>query len=481
VKRASPRLLACLRKLGWSDQADLHPAVADALARHEDQQSERLERREQRAELALAVLTLAGAIGLLVASPPRSFSLGLAIALGIALAIARRVKFYDGAGYTVPTQLVFVPMLLLLPAATVPLVVIVALMVGETDRYVRGESHAHRLVLNIGDSIFALGPALVLVIAGVGAPSWHLWPVYLGALVAQFASDFAGAAARDWLVVGLGADLALPLFLWTWLVDALLATVGLLAALAARDMPYGALLVLPLMALLAIFSRERDARIEQSLELSRAYRGTTLLLSDVLDEDDEYTAFHSRGVVQLSIAVAERMELDARQMRNVEFGALLHDIGKIAIPKEILHKPGKLSPDEWVVMKTHTVEGQKLLDRVGGVLGDVGRVVRSSHERWDGGGYPDGLAGEEIPIESAIVCACDAFNAMTTHRPYRRALDPREAVEELEIHRGAQFSPVVVDVLIELIHEDAAMVGPTGPEELPITVAMAESAISRAV
>jgi HD-GYP domain-containing protein (c-di-GMP phosphodiesterase class II) len=474
-------LLACLRKFGWSNQADLHPAVADALARQEDQQSERLERREQRAELALALITLSGAVTLVLAAPARPIDAGLAVALGIALAIARRVKFYDGAGYTVPTQLVFVPMLLLLPAATVPFVVIVALMAGEADRYVRGESHAHRLVLNIGDSAFTLGPALVLVIAGVDAPSWELWPVYLVALAAQFVFDFIGAAVRDWLVVGLGADLALPLFLWTWLVDALLSTVGLLAALAARDVPYGALLVLPLVALLAIFSRERDARIEQSLELSRAYRGTTLLLSDVLDEDDEYTAFHSRGVVQLSIAVAERMSLDARQMRNVEFGALLHDIGKIAIPKEILHKPGKLDSDEWVVMKTHTVEGQKLLDRVGGVLGDVGKVVRSSHERWDGGGYPDGLAGGEIPIEASIVSACDAFSAMTTHRPYRRALEPREAVAELRVNSGTQFAPHVVDVLVALIDEDAGIVGPAAPAELPIRVAMVESAIARAV
>jgi HD-GYP domain-containing protein (c-di-GMP phosphodiesterase class II) len=237
-----------------------------------------------------------------------------------------------------------------------------------------------------------------------------------------------------------------------------------LAALAARDEPYCAVLVLPLVALLAVFSRERSARIEHSLELSRAYRGTTLLLSDVLDGDDEYTAFHSRGVVRLCIAVADRMQLDARQRRNVEFGALLHDVGKIAIPKEILNKPGKLDPDEWIVMETHTVEGQKMLDRVGGVLGDVGQIVRSSHERWDGGGYPDGLAGEKIPLESTIVSACDAFNAMTTHRPYRRALTLAEALEEMRANSGTQFSPRVVATLIELIVEEEAIVGPAAPE-----------------
>jgi HD-GYP domain-containing protein (c-di-GMP phosphodiesterase class II) len=288
---------------------------------------------------------------------------------------------------------------------------------------------------------------------------------------------------RDWLVIGLGAAVSFPLVTWTWFVDGVLAIVGLMATIAARDEPYTALLVLPLMGLLALFSRERDARIEQSRELSRAYHGTTLLLSDVLDGDDEYTAFHSRGVVQLSVAVGERLGLDERQMRNVEFGALLHDVGKIAIPKEILNKPGKLSKDEWFVMETHTIEGQKMLDRVGGVLGEVGQIVRSSHERWDGSGYPDALAGDAIPLESTIVSVCDAFNAMTTHRPYRRALSVADAVAELTAHRGAQFAPRAVDALLELIAEDEAlMVGPAAPRaELDeITLVVPDVAVERA-
>jgi putative nucleotidyltransferase with HDIG domain len=185
----------------------------------------------------------------------------------------------------------------------------------------------------------------------------------------------------------------------------------------------------------------------------------------VLDDDDAYTAFHSRGVVQLSVAVADRLGLDERQKRNVEFGALLHDIGKIAIPKEILNKPGKLSPDEWVVMETHTVEGQRMLDRVGGVLREVGQIVRSSHERWDGAGYPDGLSAEEIPLESSIVSVCDAFSAMTTDRPYRKALGLDKAISELRGNAGSQFCPAVVEAMVELIEADAAMVGPANVEE----------------
>jgi HD-GYP domain-containing protein (c-di-GMP phosphodiesterase class II) len=111
-------------------------------------------------------------------------------------------------------------------------------------------------------------------------------------------------------------------------------------------------------------------------------------------------------------------------------------------------------------METHTLEGQRLLNRVGGVLGRVGQIVRSSHERWDGDGYPDGLAREAIPVESTIIAVCDAFNAMTTDRPYRPALSVDVAMAELRVHSATQFSPRVVTTLLELIEADRAMVGP---------------------
>src|SRR6185437_6668091 len=107
---------------------------------------------------------------------------------------------------------------------------------------------------------------------------------------------------------------------------------------------------------------------------------------------------HSRGVVSLALEVGRQLGLSAEQQRNLEFAALLHDVGKIAVPKEIINKPGSLSPEEWTVIKTHTVEGERMLSRVGGFMREVGMIVRSHHERWDGGGYPDGLAGEAIPL-----------------------------------------------------------------------------------
>ena len=138
----------------------------------------------------------------------------------------------------------------------------------------------------------------------------------------------------------------------------------------------------------------------------------------------------------LTVSVAERMGLDEDTRRAAELGALLHDIGKIAVPDEIINKPGPLNDEEWAIMKTHTVEGERMLAQVGGLLADVGVVVRASHERWDGGGYPDGLAGEAIPQAACIVSACDAFNAMTTDRSYRKALPLSVAVGELRKHRA---------------------------------------------
>jgi len=199
--------------------------------------------------------------------------------------------------------------------------------------------------------------------------------------------------------------------------------------------------------------------VNQALELSRAYRGTTLVLGDVLEADDEYTGVHSQSVVSLSVAVADQLGLSSAGRRNVEFGALLHDVGKIAVPNEIINKPGPLTTDEWLVIKAHTIEGQRMLDRVGGLLSEVGRIVRSSHERWDGSGYPDGLAGDEIPLGSTIVSCCDAFNAMTTDRSYRAAMSLEEALAELRRESGGQFNPVVVEVLTRIVERSTPQGG----------------------
>jgi putative nucleotidyltransferase with HDIG domain len=275
--------------------------------------------------------------------------------------------------------------------------------------------------------------------------------VLLLALAAQFACDFAANAVRERLCGGITTRELLGEVREVYLIDAALAPLGLAVALAAERRQWAVLLIAPLFAILRLFSRERRARLEQLIELGDAYRGTALVLGDVVEADDAYTGEHCKGVVRLALDVARELRLDAHRYRNVEFGALLHDVGKIAVPKEIINKPGKLDESEWEIIKTHTVEGQRILERVGGLMSEIGQIVRSSHERWDGQGYPDGLRGAAIPLEARIVSACDALNAMTTTRSYRRAMSLPDALAELARGAGTQFDPRVVDVLVRLL------------------------------
>ena len=163
------------------------------------------------------------------------------------------------------------------------------------------------------------------------------------------------------------------------------------------------LLIVPIFGMLRHYSSERRQRLNQLAELGDAYQGTALLLGDVVEADDAYTGEHCKSVVRLALEVAEDMGLDAERKRRVEFGALLHDVGKIAVPKEIINKPGPLDDEEWTIIKTHTLVGQAMLEKIGGFMREVGHIVRASHERWDGAGYPDGLVGERIPLEARIV------------------------------------------------------------------------------
>jgi HD-GYP domain-containing protein (c-di-GMP phosphodiesterase class II) len=368
-------------------------------------------------------------------------------ALVLAYAVVSRVEFELGSGSLVPTQLLLVPMLFVLPLGWVPLAVAAAYFGGSLADTARGRIHPERVLLRLIDSWHSVGPVAVLALAGERPPSWDDWPLYLVALLAQYAFEFASCAVRELLVGGPRPATLFRLMSRAQLADAALAPVGLALAFAASGNPLGALLALPLVGLLRVFAQERRARIDHELELSTAYRGTAFLLGDLVEADDEYTGFHSRHVVDLVLDVADELGVGARDRRHAELTALLHDVGKICIPGEIIRKPGPLDPEERALMQTHTIEGQRLLSQVGGLLGEVGSIVRSCHERWDGRGYPDGLSGSETPLVARIVCCCDAFSAMTTDRPYRRALSVDAALAELNANSGSQFDPAVVDAL----------------------------------
>jgi len=414
----------------------------------------RMAAREFAGEAAVGV-PFAIVSALLIAYAPTSHVDLRDVALFVALlAIVGRLKFETGAGSLVPTQLVFVPMLFVLPPALAPLVVAVSFVAGSLPDVVSGREHPSWLVSAAGDAAFAIGPALIFVLFDVDAPSLADWPIYLLAIVAQFAGDLGSSTLRERIGRGVGTKLQFDILREVWLVDVLLSPIGLLAALASTVEHEAYVLVLPLGALLSVFARERRERIGTAIELSSAYRGTALLLGDVLSVDDAYTGTHSRGVVVLALAIADELDVDGEERRLVEFGALLHDIGKMTTPKEILNKPGPLTDDEWETMRRHTIDGQAMLDRVGGTLHDVGTVVRSSHERYDGTGYPDGLRAEAIPLSSRIVAVADAYSAMTTRRSYREPITPRAAARELRACAGSQFDPRVVEATIIVLARD---------------------------
>jgi diguanylate cyclase (GGDEF)-like protein/putative nucleotidyltransferase with HDIG domain len=175
------------------------------------------------------------------------------------------------------------------------------------------------------------------------------------------------------------------------------------------------------------------------------------VLTSALEERDRYTGDHSMSLAELTARVAESLGLDAAQVEAIRTAAVLHDIGKIGIPDAILHKPGPLEEDEWAVMREHPAIGERIIRAIPG-MGMIARIVRHEHERWDGAGYPDGLAGEEVPIGSRVILACDAYHAMVSDRPYRQAMAHSEAMAELHQNAGTQFDPQVVEALVGYLY-----------------------------
>jgi putative nucleotidyltransferase with HDIG domain len=192
------------------------------------------------------------------------------------------------------------------------------------------------------------------------------------------------------------------------------------------------------------------AQLENTESVQRLYRETLASLANALEEKDAYTHDHTQEVVGLALDVAASLGLDAEEQDLVELGALLHDIGKIRVPESILNKPGPLDDEEWGIMRSHTVAGEAILAPITS-LGDVLPIVRSSHERWDGVGYPDGLAGDDIPVGARIVAVCDAYRAMTERRPYRDPMTESDALAELRRNAGTQFDPACVRALIAVL------------------------------
>lgn len=197
--------------------------------------------------------------------------------------------------------------------------------------------------------------------------------------------------------------------------------------------------------------RRREA--EQALrELSGSYLTMVRTLATVTEIKDTYTRSHLDRCYQYAMRLTQRVAPELATDARFGYGFLLHDVGKVGVPDAILNKPGPLDEDEWKVMQTHPVVGVQLVEPIR-ILGDAIAIIKSHHERWDGGGYPEGLAGEDIHIGARIFSVIDTWDAMTTTRPYRKALPVHAALEEIDVHAGTQFDPEVATAFVDLCEE----------------------------
>jgi HD-GYP domain-containing protein (c-di-GMP phosphodiesterase class II) len=211
---------------------------------------------------------------------------------------------------------------------------------------------------------------------------------------------------------------------------------------------------------LRVLGRVIGAQIDHS-ERDRVRRrahaeasGLQALLA-AIEARDSYTGEHSRSVVDLSVRVARELSFAARDVEQVEQVALLHDVGKVAVPDAVLQKSGPLTEPEFELVQHHPVVGARIVSSVA-ELAHLAPAIRSGHERWDGQGYPDGLAGDEIPVVSRVTFVCDAYDAMVSDRPYRRALPPKLALDEVRRNAGSQFCPNAAHALVAVLERRRA-------------------------
>lgn len=199
---------------------------------------------------------------------------------------------------------------------------------------------------------------------------------------------------------------------------------------------------------LAPFASQAAAAIESASlyqNIRTLFLETVSALVAAIDAKDPYTSGHSRSVTHYAVMLAKAMGLSGKEIEQVQYAALLHDVGKIGISGDILNKPGPLDPGEWEIMRKHPEISERIVRQIER-MEEVAQMVRSHQERYDGGGYPDGLSGEEIPLGARILAVADAFDAMTSNRPYRRARTNAEALAELRAGAGTQFDPGLVEV-----------------------------------
>ena len=403
------------------------------------------------------ILALGHAYRELVHTPPDLGWLALAALTWVGGAFAIKIP---STSATISVSEVFVFSLAILhggPAATVTVAVD-----GLLSSLYRGNRAPRRLLFNIFEPAVSTGLACYLYSRVGGIPPLSLAPAPLTSLVIPvfvLASSYllmntsltAGAIALE-------SDTSI-FDTWrkhvVWLSVNFLAgaSIALLLAVNMRTVSVeGLLLILPLVFLLYLVFRTWTERVREANvhvhTIDRLYLSTVEALAIAIESKDQVTSNHVRRVQSLSLAIARYLGVSNEvELRAIEAGALLHDIGKVAIPDDLLNKPGQLTPDEYELIKLHAPIGAEILTAVDFPY-PVVPIVRHHHENWDGTGYPDGVKGEAIPIGARIISVVDCFDALTSDRPYRRALSDEAALEIIRERTGSMYAQPVVDALI---------------------------------
>jgi HD domain-containing protein/MASE9 protein len=358
------------------------------------------------------------------------------------------VPVYGRGGFGVSAIGILAAAFLLNTETAMALAVVAALL-----QWARRRKELKKAIFDAGNFALAAGAAGVTFHALDG--TWR----FLAAAVA----GFAYAALNNGLVC-LAMSLAegkpwravwRERFQWARYYFLLFGPLALVAETAYRLMGVQGLVAFTVPPALMMLSARRyleqtEAAVQEvregNVRLRRAHRDTIAALSRSMEAKDLYTGGHTGRVAAVSVALAQRLGYEGDALDAIEIGALLHDIGKIGIPEQILRKQGPLDEDEWAVMRTHPLVSDFILAEL-----DLDPIVRqcarSSHERIDGQGYPDGLSGDDVPLPARIVFVADAFDAITTDRPYRRGRSIEAALAEIEASVGTQFCPIVVDTL----------------------------------
>lgn len=349
----------------------------------------------------------------------------------------------------------------------------------------RGNREPRRLLFNVFEPAVSISLASALYAWMSGVPPLSVAPAPLTALVMPvFVLAASYLLLNTWLTASVMAleSSRSPFTIWrqhiVWLSVNFLsgASIALLLSVNMRQVSVqGLLLVLPLVFLLYLVFRTWTERVRDAgahvATIDRLYLSTVEALAIAIESKDQVTSTHVRRVQNLSLAIAKHLGVTGdEQMRAIEAGALLHDIGKVAIPDYVLNKPGRLTPDEYDLIKLHAPIGAEILTAVDFPY-PVVPIVRSHHENWDGTGYPDGLAGEAIPIGARIISVVDCFDALTSDRPYRRALSDEAALAIIHERSGHMYAPNVVEALVACYQEARAQSPMTVPHAASTLIA----------